>query len=510
MRPPFLLSLLLLLSFLSLRSQNVTITPNGITPAPSHPRLTYDALLALPNPTEGDIAYDLTFKCLRVFNGNKWVCTLTNNPTLTPAIAAIAAVGSTETDYGFGIAVDANGNVYITGVYTGTAMFGTTSMTSVGNQDIFLAKYNGVGTLQWVRSAGGPNNDQGLSVAVNAAGNVYITGYYNVTASFGTASVSATGNNDIFVAQYDTDGNFQWVRSAGGMEEDMGRGIAVDAAGNAFLTGHFRLTATFDGNSVASIGGEDIFIAKYDNVGSLQWVYSAGSSGDDRGMGITTDVSGNMYITGYYLSTITLGASSLTSSGGYDVFTAKYNSDGAVQWAQTIGGAGHEYGQSIAVGVNGNVAITGGFQGLTSFNGTTLNSEGIRDMFILKYNNAGGFLWVKSAGGTGYDHGYSVFVDADDFTYVAGCFEATAKFGTITKTATGSQDLFVAKYNGGGGALQWVVPAGGSGSDLAMGIAIDTNTNIYLTGSYHNTAIFGNTPLTSVGNSDIFVGRLEK
>jgi hypothetical protein len=465
--------------------------------------------LALPNPADGDIAYDLTFKCLRVFTGSKWVCTLTNNSTLSPTLTTIDTPGSIGSDYGFGIAVDANGNVYVTGVYAGTVAFGNTSLTSSGFQDVFIAKYNGAGTLQWVRSAGGPNNDQGLSIAVNTAGNVYITGYYSATATFGNTSVSAVGGNDIFVAQYDNNGNFRWVRSAGGADEDIARGIAADASGNAFITGNFRSTATFGGNTVTSAGGEDIAIAKYDNDGNFQWVYSAGSTGDDRGMGITTDAGGNMFVTGYYLQTITLGATALTSSGGYDIFLAKYNSGGVVQWATTLGGLGHEYGQSVAVSPNGNIAVSGGFQGLTSLSGTTINSEGTRDMFVLKCNSAGGFLWAKTAGGQGYDYSYGVFVDANDQTYVVGCFEATAKFGTVSKIAAGTQDIFVAKYDGAGG-LNWVVSAGGTNSDIAMGVAIDPNINIYITGGFNYIAIFGNRTHTSAGSSDIFVGRLDK
>ena len=106
MRTPLLLFLILTVSVLSVRSQSVTITPNGITPASSHPRLTYDAILALSSPAEGDIAYDITFKCLRVFNGNKWVCTITNNPDLTPNLTVIASEGGPESDHAQGVAID--------------------------------------------------------------------------------------------------------------------------------------------------------------------------------------------------------------------------------------------------------------------------------------------------------------------------------------------------------------------------------------------------------------------
>jgi hypothetical protein len=205
------------LSVTDMTAQNVTILPSGITPALSgtYPRLTYDAILALPSPVEGDIAYDTMFKCLRVFNGSKWVCT--NDPARPiPNMIAIASAGGASTDIGTAIAVDAAGNVYVTGNYAGTANFGGISRTSAGNNDVFVAKYNSSGTPQWVRSAGGTGTDYGAGIAVDAAGNVYVTGYYQGTASFGGISSTSAGLYDIFVAEYNSSGILQWVQSAGG------------------------------------------------------------------------------------------------------------------------------------------------------------------------------------------------------------------------------------------------------------------------------------------------------
>jgi hypothetical protein len=147
---------LLLLSVSIVDAQNVTISPGGITPAltGTYPRISYDAILALPSPTIGDMAYDITFLCLRVYNGNRWVCTyqLPGEPVNG---AFIAAAGGTSDDNASSAAVDALGNVYVAGGYSGTATFGNTSKTSKGDSDIFVAKYNANGVLQWVQSAGG-------------------------------------------------------------------------------------------------------------------------------------------------------------------------------------------------------------------------------------------------------------------------------------------------------------------------------------------------------------------
>ena len=493
----------------------LTSDANGVgswtTPSANYPRISYDAILALPSPTKGDIAYDNTFDCLRVYTGNKWICTYQNPSNFTPNMIAIASAGGiSSSDASYSIAVDGSGNVYITGYYAGTASFGATSITSAGSVDMFVAKYNNTGTFQWVQSAGGTLEDVGNSIAVDGSGNVYVTGGYKGTAIFGTTSKTSAGISDVFVVKYNNSGTFQWVQSAGGTSDDVGNSIALDVSGNIYVTGGYYGTATFGTTPISAVGNADIFMVKYNSSGFVQWVQTAGGSNFDSSKSITLDALGNIYMTGYYFGTTTFGVISKTSTGSADIFIAKYDPSGASWlWLQSAGSTGNDYGQSIALDASGNVYTTGYYFGTAIFGSMSVASAGGNEIFLTKYNNTGTFQWVKSAGGTINDVGNSVAVDGSGNVYVTGYYQGTATFGTITKTSVGSLDMFVAKYNSSG-SCQWLQSAGGTSGVFGNSIALDASGNIYVTGYYGGTATFGSTTITSSDNSDIFVSRLDK
>ena len=493
----------------------LTSDANGVgswtTSSANYPRISYDAILALPSPVKGDIAYDNTFDCLRVYTGGKWICTYQNPANFTPNMIAIASAGGINSDIGNSIAVDGSGNVYVTGYYNGTATFGATTITSAGSSDIFVAKYNSSGTLQWVQSAGGTNADSGYSIAVDGSGNVYVTGYYYGTATFGATTTTSVGAGDIFVAKYNSSGTLQWVQSAGGTGTDIGNSIAVDGSGNVYVTGYYQGTATFGGIAKISVGSNDIFVAKYNSSGNMQWVQSAGGPSIDIGQSIAVDGSGNVYVTGYYNGTATFGATTITSAGSYDIFVAKYDPVGVSwAWVQSAGGTSSDICYSIAVDGSGNVYVTGYYQGTATFGATTITSVGgSNDIFVAKYNSSGSVQWVQSAGGPSSDNGYSIAVDGSGNVYVTGYYYGTATFGATPITSAGGGDIFVVKYNNSG-SVQWVQSAGGTNADSGKSIAVDGSGNIYVTGYYYGTATFGATSITSAGFSDIFVARLDK
>ena len=368
-------------------------------------------------------------------------------------------------------------------------------------------------TVEWVRSAGGTSTDIGFGVAVDAAGNSYVTGQYQGTATFGPFMLTSAGGNDIFVAKYDANGNVLWVRSAGGDLLDSGIGVAVDAAGNSYVTGQYQGTATFGPVTLISTGVLDIFVAKYDTSGNVLWATRAGGAASDFGNGIAVDAAGNSYVTGGYLATANFGPFTLTSAGEYDIFVVKYDTNGNVLWAQSGGGTLSDEGPSVAVDAAGNSYVTGSYRDTATFGPVTLTSAGSLDIFVVKYDGSGNVLWALSAGGPssgglqGSDRSAAIAVDEAGNTYVTGLFAqggGTATFGPFTLTSAGEYDIFVVKYDTNGNVL-WAQSAGGTSGDDGLGIALDTARNSYVTGRYNETATFGSFMLTSADATDIFV-----
>lgn len=293
-------------------------------------------------------------------------------------------------DLGYGVATDAAGNVYISGKYELNASFGNTRVSCAGNHDIYVAKYSSDGSFKWVRTAGGKGGDYTHAMTCDAAGNVYITGEIEMTVKFGSVSITGNGSNDVFVAKYNTNGDLLWAKKLGGSKQsDKGLGITL-SNGNVYVTGYFQSTANFVGTTLASAGGHDIFIAKYSTDGVFQWVKKAGGPGDDEGTSITGDSGGNIYVTGFFSNTAHFAGPSVSSNGGKDIFIAKYNSSGACIWVKQAGSTGMDYGYGIAADNFGRVFITGGFRSTTSFGGIPLKAPGGNaDIFIACYNSSG-------------------------------------------------------------------------------------------------------------------------
>ncbi len=439
-------------------------------------------------------------------------------------------ISSASLDEGRAIAIDASGNSYITGYFQGTADFdpsGNTANLLASSQDVFVAKYNSLGVYQWAFQIGGGSSDIGYSIATDASGNVYVTGLFTGPADFDPSgnTVNLSGTSNVFVAKYNSSGGYEWAFSIGNTSADIGYGIKTDASGNVYVTGQLNGTADFDpsGNTANLTGvGGDIFVAKYSTSGAYLWAFNVGGSSTDIGNSITTDVSGNVFVTGQFQGTAdfdpSVGITNLVSVGGSDAFVAKYDTDGNYQWAFVVGGStGSDFGYGISTDASGNVLVTGRFIGTVDFdpsgNTADLTSPAFSpDAFVAKYTTGGAYQWAFNiGGGSGDAFGYGISSDASSNVYVTGQFALTNDFdpsgSTANLTAVGGYDIFVAKYNNSG-AYQWAFKMGAGGADVGYGIATSTSGDVYVAGSFQFVVDFDPSALTTnltSNDKDIFV-----
>ncbi|GCL35376.1 FG-GAP repeat-containing protein [Sphaerospermopsis reniformis] len=415
--------------------------------------------------------------------------------------------GGTLPDTGFSIAADTSGNTYVTGAFNDTATFSNTTLTSTGfgYSDAFVAKLDSNKNVLWAKKLGGTLSDFGFGITVDGAGNSYVTGYFSVTATFGSTTLTSTGNEDVFITKLDSSGNFLWAQKLGGTSSDIGLGINTDANGNIYATG--TLNANSDINNSTSLSTSDTFIRKLDTNGNILWTKNLGGSSLDSGSSVINDQDGNTYVSGFFSGTVTFDNITLTSAGNNDAFITKLDRSGKFLWARNLGGTSDDRGRGIIVDETGNAYFTGYFSDSATFGSTTFSSAGNTDAFVAKLDNNGNTLWAKNLGGIEIDEGYGIVADKVGNIYVSGNFSGTATFGSTTLSSTGDSDAFIAKLDSNGNVLS-AQKFGSTSLDLGIGITTDGKGNIYATGGFSDTATFGNTSLTSAGSIDAFIVKL--
>ena len=316
------------------------------------------------------------------------------------------------------------------------------------DEDIFVAKLDASGNWIWVVQAGGTDYNAANGIALDGAGNAYVNGYFHGTATFGNHTLTAIGEEDqgdLFVAKLDASGNWLWAVQAGGPDHAAGTGIAVDSVGNIWITGIFAGTATFGSHTLTASGVWDTFVAKLDSSGNWLQVTKVEGTYMNIAYSIALDGVGNAWVIGCFNSTATFGSHTLTASGGLDIFIAKLDPSGNWLWAVQAGGTDNDYAFSITLDGSGNAYMGGVFQGIATIGSHTLTSVGGEDIFVAKLDPSGNWHWVVQAGGTENDEGGGIALDGSDNACVTGYFRGTAFFGSHFLTSHGTWDVFVAK-----------------------------------------------------------------
>lgn len=419
--------------------------------------------------------------------------------------------GSGSNVYGFSIAVDSGGNVYLGGTFNG-ANLTTPSQTKIGNTDTYVFKLTSGGATTWSKNFGGSGSGMTLyGLAVDGSGNVYLGGAFQ-WASLTTPSLTKIGTQDAFVIKLDSSGSTQWSQNFGGSGSTAAiKGLELDGSGNLFLGGDLA-TANLTSPPVNIVGLQDTFIIKMNSVGVTTWLKSFGGfkpEGNVYVRGITNDSSGNTYVVGYFDSAkIVLGSVTINRIGNSSAYVAKVNSHGTVVWAQGFSGTGATlFGQAVAVDSSGNVYVGGHFQS-ANLTVPSLTKVGATDTFIVKLNSSGTIVWSKRFGGASANmYCYSLAVDGSGNVYSGGAF-TTASLSSPVLTKIGSMDSYAMKLDSTG-SITWAKNFGGSGATTTgPGIAIDSSGNVFL-GGYFSTASLTTPPVTRIGVSDASVIKLD-
>jgi len=383
-----------------------------------------------------------------------------------------------------------------------------------------------VPVYKWAGKAAGTANEYGDIIKTDPIGNIYIAGRFDGTCDFdpsaGVTNKITTGGSDNYIAKYTNSGNLIWAINFGSTGTDRVYSIDVDAAGNVYAAGTFSLTADLDPgvgvSSFTTAGGVDLFFAKYDSSGNHIWSRSLGSTNTENCEGIALDASGNFYIAGEFNSPsldLNAGTGIFTVANGgtgisYDPFLAKYDTAGNFLWGFNLGGLSSDYIKSLAVDANNNVLV-GGYFGTTmtvdAIGGTTLSTNGSTDCFIARYSSIGNYDWSTSFGGTLADNIFSITTNANTI-YATGTFNSVVDFNpgidTLNIQTKGSTDVFITSFSNTG-TFNWAGGIGGTGADNANFIEIGTNGDVYVAGSFIDSADFN--PSSAIAQVKTYGGR---
>jgi hypothetical protein len=517
MKKVFILFLLPFLNF----AQSTTITA-GTTANVNFPKLTYSQIIAIPSPQEGMQAFDTDYGCIRVFNKNQWRChdTPESEPiVLTTAIKSDAALSNnifaTYNDIFF------NNSTIVAGVFMGSVTFGTTTLTSAGDQDIFLVKYDNTGAITWAKRMGGAGNGTTLfggelvTDVITELGtqNFYLIGAVasstvtGITALSGANIPTAASGSDGFIAKFDAAGDLIWANTFNGTGT-----LTFDGFNAMSLLGNDIYVAGYQSGGT-TVGGFGItapkFVVKYNNSGVAQWVYETSGTIND----ITCN-SNKLLITGNFNSSITFGSITYTSFGAADAYIACLNNLGALQWSDAFGSISGDAGRSVIIN-NGKVVMGGNFNSVINWGSSMISSMGSQDIFLAQYDLLGNKEWIKAYKGSGVtDNIMGMKTDILGNIYLMGPFNGRLWFEqkwTFPSNTFPTSTWYVAKITPNG-ACQWIKTLASNNlniSGFANGnIILSGGPKINISGYFSGTNIkFGHSTLTSNG-SNMFVATI--
>jgi hypothetical protein len=432
--------------------------------------------------------------------------------------------GGDSSDYGTRVAFDTEGNSYVVGEFSGTASFDNIQLLGTGKWNLYLAKYSPHGDILWARTVarttGAGSDLYANALVVDHSGSIYIAGRFSVDVDFSGTTFECKGASDIYLVKLKGDGDLDWVKRAGGVGLgvyglDAARGIALDSAGNCYITGTYNSDATFDSIAISCFNTTEVFIAKYSSSGNVLWV----TSGDGYGfthlaLSIAIDKEGNSYVTGVFFNRLILGDDTLEAvDAEQKMFVAKLDPNGSVVWAERVGSGGYYgSGQDIAVDGNENIYIASYFRAGISFGAKEFyyNNALRYALLTIKYDRNGAFIWgSQSYGADQTATPTKVGLDSEGDLYITGGFSGAVDIGTthLVSNSGTSTNGFVAKIDPAGN-YAWALQIEGPGSGSGSGIAVTAGGDCVVTGTFTGTINLDGKQLVSAGSTDMFLAKI--
>ncbi len=348
------------------------------------------------------------------------------------------------------VAADSGGNVYVAGTFFGSISFdgGATSLLSVGAQDVFVVKLDSTGAQVWAKAFTGPGAQNARGIGVDANGNIYVTGSFDGTANFLGTMATSNSQLDGFLVKLTSTGGLSWAKTFGGSGDDEGTAVAPRQS-SVVVTGYFDTTINFGGSNINAFSGVDAFVAKYSSSGAYDFAKGYASEGDQHPRSASTDSNGNIFLFGDFTQKVSFGGGSQSSAGGTDVFAAKLDNEGDSQWTKTFGDAADQGAGWMALDGSGDLAAAVHHRGAVDYGGGALVAAGVApagDVAVARLGGgSGSYQWSRRFGDASDQDPRGLAIDSTKNVYVVGGLYGAASFGPVPILSAGKSDVFVAK-----------------------------------------------------------------
>jgi len=406
-------------------------------------------------------------------------------------------------------------NLFFVGSFTDTISFGSTRLGSYGFFDGFLAKADSEGNIKWVKQIGGKLNDNITSVVVDKNGNSYVVGYFQKRAKSGSSSIETQYYYSNFLAKFGSSGNQLWIRKFNKHNQLSNCHLAIDSSGMVYFTGDFLDTLYLNNCVYPSKGLTDIFLAKSDYDGRIQWVKTIGGKKSDNVNAIFIDKSSNIFLGGSFEDSIAQGNFRIVSHGLKDALLVRIDNFGNISYLRRYGGIKDEEITAITTDNHRNIYATGNFSDSTTFDNFHIKSHGNQDAFIMGMNPVGTVKWIFPIGGEGEDASDAIYLTSDNKIASCGTFKMDCYFNGRNQLSSldslvsncSFSNIFIGEYDSTGSFLD-KYQINSSSESLGRNIAADRG-DLFLCGTYRHDLTVNilnqQQSLTSFGNKDIFL-----